>query len=283
MRNILFTFALILLPLSLVAQEGNREFPKYTSTYVNDFADFLPADTRSRITEKMYDLRTEHGIEMTVATFSSRHDYGDHGSLERFATGLFNQWGVGNADRNDGILLLVLHKDREMRIELGAGYGREYDWAAQQVIDDFILPSFRKDEYAVGIEAGVNATIREIALVKAEGGEPAKEGMDLVAWAISAGFFVFMVLLMFRRTIGDMIASLYACPNCSGRGLRRTRQVIKAATETLPGKGILTTKCNFCDFRDDSDYTISPTKSHNSSSSSFGGGSSSGGGASGRW
>ena len=282
MRNILFTFALILLPLSLLAQEGNREFPKYTSTYINDFADLLPADTRSRITDKMYDLRTEHGIEMTVATFSSRHDYGDHGSLERFATGLFNQWGVGNADRNDGILLLVLHKDREMRIELGSGYGRDFDWAAQNVIDDFILPEFRNDNYAVGIEAGVNAAIREIALVKAEGGEPAQEGSDYVSWSITGVFLAFMGMLMQRQRIGDGLVRLKRCPKCGQRNLHRTREILEVADKTKTGQGILSTGCSNCDHRIDKQYTIAKVTT-GEASATFGGGSSSGGGASGRW
>ena len=78
------------------------------------------------------------------------------------ATGLFNAWGIGDAQRNDGVLILIARYDREMRIEIGRGYGSEWNARMQRVIDTAFLSAFRQDEYQQGIENGVDATILEL-------------------------------------------------------------------------------------------------------------------------
>ena len=47
-----------------------------------------------------------------MVTIGSRRDYGEFDTIESFATGLFNAWGVGSAARNDGIMVLVANVDR---------------------------------------------------------------------------------------------------------------------------------------------------------------------------
>jgi len=284
MRNAALALIFMLLPFSLAAQEGNRDFPEYTSTLINDFADLIPQATENRIIASLEQLLADKGVEMTLVTLRTRNDFGPHGSLERFATGLFNNWGVGDADRDDGILVLVLRDDREMRIELGAGYGRDFDWAAQQVIDEQMLPRFRDGDYALGIEAGVNATIRNIAMPKAEGHAPVSRGIssDSMGRIIFWTFLIGIGALLARTFIGDALARLKPCPNCGRRTLRRSRETLQAASKAAAGRGLRTTRCSNCDYRDETSYSISRVSSK-SSSGSFGGGSSSGGGASGKW
>ena len=101
-----------------------QTYPDYSEIYVNDFADLLTNEQESNIRADLNELRTETGIEFTVVTIETMGDYGYSGAIEPFATGLFNQWGVGDADRNDGVMMLVSRYDREMRIEVGSGYGR---------------------------------------------------------------------------------------------------------------------------------------------------------------
>ncbi len=71
-------------------------------------------------------------------------------SIESFATHLFNRWGIGDRATNRGIMLVVARSDRKVRLELGAGYDSSYDKRAKGVIDEFILPSFKKDNYEAG-------------------------------------------------------------------------------------------------------------------------------------
>jgi len=284
---ILSLFLMAALPLGTTAQQADpdRSLPTYQSTTLNDFAALLTPEAAKRVDDALVALKQEHGVEMTVVTLQSRADFGDWASMERFATALFNDWGVGHAQRNDGIMVLVLRQDREMRIELGRGYDRDWDWVAQKVIDEFFLPRFREDAYSVGIEAGVNATIREIALPLAQGRAP--EGPSFVDRFLNViifgAFGMFFVVALMGRKIMDFLARFSRCPNCGARGsLRRRRKILHSATRAASGQGERITRCTNCDYEDHRTYII-PRRTSSSSSGSFGGGSSSGGGASGRW
>ncbi|MEO1312537.1 MAG: TPM domain-containing protein [Pseudomonadota bacterium] len=141
--------------------DGAR-WPGYVGVYVNDYANLLSPEAEFRIRDKLTRVYDGTGVEMTVLTIAQRSDYGFDGTNEAFATALFNDWGIGDADRNDGVLVLVSRLDREMRIELGSGYGSGYNRAMQVVIDDYFLPHFRRDAYEWGIEQGVDETVRAL-------------------------------------------------------------------------------------------------------------------------
>ncbi|MCK0097238.1 TPM domain-containing protein [Yoonia sp. F2084L] len=138
-------------------------FPEDLDFYVNDYADLLTDGQEQDLRAILDELYTERGIEFTVLTISRMSDYGHTGSIESFATDVFNAWGIGDAERNDGLLLLVSHLDRELRIEVGAGYGTTLNDPMGRVIDTKIVPNFRLDEYADGIRAGVEEVIYQVA------------------------------------------------------------------------------------------------------------------------
>lgn len=149
-------------PDSELSNPDGGTLPGYAEVYVNDYQDLLDAAAETRIRDKLIGLYDRTGIEMSVLTIQNMGQYGHSGAIEPFATALFNAWGIGNAKRNDGVLILIARFDREMRIELGAGYARSYDARMQRVIDDAFLPAFRDDAYQAGIERGVDEVIREI-------------------------------------------------------------------------------------------------------------------------
>lgn len=264
---------------------AGQELPGYTSTTINDFADLLPQDMADRLSSDLQTLREETGIEMTVVTISSRATYGDNTSIESFATRLFNQWGVGDTDRNDGILVLVSPGDREMRVELGSGWDPIWDDRAKNVIDFHFLPYFRDAEYARGIDAGVTELIRRFSpgYVPVAGDDAPSGGGggndNWIFWIMAPVFALFI----FGRRLLDQFVRLKRCPNCGARRLSREREIVRKATKAEQGQQDVTTRCANCDYRNVYHRPISYRSSSTSSSGSFGGGSSSGGGASGRW
>lgn len=161
MRNLrLVVGLLVLLPFASLAPA--QQYPDYTELFVNDFADLLPPEDEARIRGKLMELREKKGIEFTVVTIDSMRDFGHDGPIEPFATGLFNYWGVGDASRNDGVMMLVAVNDRWMRIEVGAGYGTTKNVPMDNIIDTQITPRFKKSDFVGGIEAGVDAVIKDI-------------------------------------------------------------------------------------------------------------------------
>ena len=140
-----------------------QTYPLDRDPYVNDYADLLSDAQEIELRRKLVDLRKFRDIEMTVLTISRRSDYGQAVSNEVFATNLFNNWGIGDRNRNDGVLFLVSRFDRDMRIEVGLGYGNHKNEPLQRIIDKVVLPDFRRDNYGSGITDGVDHTISGIA------------------------------------------------------------------------------------------------------------------------
>ncbi|MHC0054973.1 TPM domain-containing protein [Actibacterium sp. D379-3] len=277
----------LLLALLLAGPLRADPYPAHQTLLVNDYADLLPPEDEARVTRMLQELRRDTGIEATLLTIETRANYDPAPSIESFATGLFNHWGIGDATRNDGLLILVARRDREMRIELGAGYGPGYDRVAREVIEDYFVPNFRDDRYARGIEVGTDAALRQIAYPFANGQPaPAPSLHDRINGALNVliplGMLATFAAIAFRRRIGDLGQRLRTCPSCGRRGLRRSRQVTRAATPATPGSGTRTTRCPQCGYEDHAPYPIA-RRASSGSGGSFGGGRSSGGGASGRW
>lgn len=276
---------LVFVPLAAIAQT----LPDPLSDTVSDYATILSPAEGDRIADALREGRAETGVHVVVVTMESIADHGGSGQrIEDYAKALFNQWGVGDGERDDGILILVARTDREMRIALGAGYPVIWDNAAQRVIDRHMLPAFREDRYGEGIEAGVAATYDLIAKPFTAGQEPAapsgltwieEYGPIAIFVAMAAG----MIALFKRQALGDLMMRTRQCPQCGQRGLSRQRETqVKPTTETA-GRGVAHTRCFHCGYRDSETYTISRISKDDSSSGGFGGGSSSGGGATGRW
>ncbi len=149
---------LFFMPIAAAAQN----FPDYEEIYVNDFAGLLSDSAKKISREKLRTFTRDTGIEFTVVTIRSMSDYGYSGEIEPFATGLFNTWGVGDANRNDGVMMLVAKDDRKMRLEVGSGYGTSKNAAMQRIVDDVILPEFRSNRFGAGIVRGIDAVIEDL-------------------------------------------------------------------------------------------------------------------------
>jgi uncharacterized protein len=154
--------ATALLALCFAQTLAAQTFPTADDLFVNDYADLLDVQQEEDLRATLQELRDERDIEFTVLTISRMSDYGHDGAIEPFATSLFNTWGIGNADRNDGVLLLVVRFDRELRIEVGSGYGTVLNGPMQRIINKQIVPYFKLDAYPEGIKAGVDEVIFQI-------------------------------------------------------------------------------------------------------------------------
>lgn len=280
-----------------------QDLPQWVSPTVNDFAGMLTAADARALDRELTLLREETGVEGTVVTLPDRAGHGGQDGLDPFATRLFNHWGVGGADRNDGFMLLVLKNDREVRIELGRGYSPEADIRAQDIVRNVILPQMRVENPSDGIRDGTEAVIAEIARPDAAGQVIAarsgnRTGQTVVGILVAL-FFGFVGTMIIRNLLRRN-----RCPRCGHRGLERSAAPIE---EPLPDGGhrvsqqTLTRRCPSCGWNDSralptrdilvygpTGRMMSRDRNHRfrgqaAGSSGFGGGSSGGGGASGRW
>lgn len=85
--------------------------------------------------------------------------------MEDLTLASVNAWGVGDAERNDGLAIFAFMAERKLRIEVGLGLEDVVtNEDAARIIREKIAPAFRKAEYAEGLHAAVDELAR---LVKA--------------------------------------------------------------------------------------------------------------------
>lgn len=142
--------------LTLVVLAGGQLFaaalPALTGRVV-DQADIIDAGTEAAIVEKLRAHEAQSSDQVVVATIDSLEGE----VLEEYANRLFREWGLGQAEQNNGVLLLVAKNDRKIRIEVGYGLeGTLTDLHAKLIIDNTIVPAFRAGDFAGGIAAGVD-------------------------------------------------------------------------------------------------------------------------------
>lgn len=157
---------LIALYIALVISNSvyaQNNYPSPIDSSINDFANLLTTEDAGAIRILLGELQQNGSITAVVATIHSFKDYSTSDeTFEAFATNLFNTWEIGDKAQNRGVLLLVAVTDRKVRIEVGAGYGSSVDAQMQEVINEHILPSFRRNEYSRGIHRGVRAIVGEL-------------------------------------------------------------------------------------------------------------------------
>lgn len=178
--------------LDVNAADVATRFPAPDAGYVTDRGNLLTKDAEERIEQWLWDVEERTGVEIAVVTIDSILDHPDGGrTIEAFARGLFDEWGIGNLPANDGVLLLVAVRDRKARIELGAGHGLRRDADAAAIMDGVIVPRFRRDAYEQGIVDGVKALMREFAGVRIGFNWPLLIGVLLIPILIAIAVSLF--------------------------------------------------------------------------------------------
>ena len=85
--------------------------------YVVDNANMLDNSTKSDILNKGKELEENTGAQFVVVTINSL----DGQDIESYSNDLFNSWGIGSKDNNNGVLLVVAKNDHKYRLEIGSG------------------------------------------------------------------------------------------------------------------------------------------------------------------
>jgi uncharacterized protein len=131
------------------------DFPALTSRMV-DQANVMSAASRSAVEVKSQDVEGKSGIQLVVATVKSLQG----SDIETYANQLFRFWKLGQAKKNNGVLLLVAPAEHKVRIEVGYGLeGTLTDALSSVIISSVIVPRFKANDYSGGIERGVDAVI----------------------------------------------------------------------------------------------------------------------------
>jgi len=151
--------AALLLLIGFVAPAlAEPPIPALTGRVV-DQAGILDRATVDAITNQLAGLESSTGIQLVVVTLPDLKGF----VIEDWGLALGRGWGIGQAGKNNGLLLIVAPNDRELRIEVGYGLeGQIPDATANSIIQQEIIPAFKRGDMNGGVRAGVDAILKAL-------------------------------------------------------------------------------------------------------------------------
>ena len=168
-RTLLLVWLIWAYPAGLLAV--SPPLPDQPAQYVVDLGGVLDAGARARLNGLLKDLEAKTTSQVVVLTVNSLEGE----PIESFSHQTAVKWGLGQKGKDNGVLLIVAVKDRKYRLEVG--YGLEAvlpDSLVGSLGRQFLVPNFRRGDFAGGIVAAVT----EIAAIVSGGkaGGPGAEG-----------------------------------------------------------------------------------------------------------
>jgi len=149
-NKLLFAFLTIFI---FVGSAMALDVPQYRGR-VNDFAGILAPDQVRNLEKKLEQYEKETSNQIAILTITSLEE----DSLEDFSIRVVENWKIGHKGKDNGVLILVVFKDRKMRIEVGRGLeGSLTDLTAGRIVTDVMAPAFKQKDYNKGINDAIDA------------------------------------------------------------------------------------------------------------------------------
>lgn len=194
-RSVVIFLILLLLALACPAALRALAVPQLKGR-VNDYANILSASEIARLEAKLRQFEQTDSTQVVVLTIPSLE--GD--DLEEYSIRVAEAWKIGWKGLDNGVILLISHAEKKLRIEVGRGLeGKLTDLVSGRIIRSVIVPYFRQGDFDGGVEAGTTAIIGAVrgefkASDRGRSGG-AKEGKRSGSSMFTLGIFLIIVLL----------------------------------------------------------------------------------------
>lgn len=198
--------ALALAALCLAGLDHAVAQPRFPalSGRVVDEAGLLSVADEQELTQSLAELEQRATDQLVVYTARSLQGY----PIEDFGYQLGRYWQLGQREKNNGVILIVAPNERKVRIEVGRGLEPQLtDAMASLIVQNAILPAFRRGDFPAGIKAGVR-DIRDVLLGDAAAVETrarrtqsrdAPAGEEIVSLIIIGLLILFVLWVFFRQ------------------------------------------------------------------------------------
>lgn len=126
---------------------------------VTDGAKLLAAAQREELAHDLAGIEARTRAQVVVATVPTLGGR----DIALFARELGARWSVGDAQRNDGVVVLLAPNEQLVRIAVGSGLEKTLtDEVCQRIINEVMLPEFREGRLYEGLSKGVAALNAEL-------------------------------------------------------------------------------------------------------------------------
>lgn len=198
--NIMFLISFFIgIKDTLAIVQPTKEF------YVNDYANILSGETENFIIENGVELNNKTGVQIVVVTIKSL----DGKTIEDYAYELFNNYEIGDSNKNNGVLILLSIDEREFRVVVGTGIENYFtEDKIGDIQDDYMVPYFKKDEFDKGMLNGYKAFYQEVSDYYdiSTDIKPSKRSSSPIENAVSY-IFIFKLVLSFIILCIDVSSS----------------------------------------------------------------------------
>lgn len=133
--------------------QPTREF------YVNDYAGVLPGGVAAELVQKGEALYAATGAQVVLVTLKSLEGR----PLEEVSIDIARDWGIGDKQKRNGVLILFAQEDRKIRVEIGLGLeGDLPDGKTGRMQDEYMIPYLKNNQFEEGLRSGYLAFVNEI-------------------------------------------------------------------------------------------------------------------------
>jgi len=146
---------------STATKKNHLHVSERPNKWINDFENILSVSQELTLDSLVRSFERSSSIEIMVITLDSTYTTGDN--FDKFVLDIHNRWGVGKKESNNGIVIGVSSGLRKIRISNGYGIEKRMpDEETKKIIEELIIPEFKKSNYFEGIKKGVHALIAKL-------------------------------------------------------------------------------------------------------------------------
>lgn len=165
-QRILLILGILYTPWFLFAQSSSlqplpeklTDIPSKPSParFINDFANMLTMEEERLLEYKLRNYEDSTSTQLVIVAVYSLNGY----NLEEYAIQIAREWGIGQREKDNGLLILISKSEHKIRLEIGYGLeGVVSDIMAGRIITNYLQPNFRKGAYYKGLDEATDTII----------------------------------------------------------------------------------------------------------------------------
>lgn len=229
MKKTIAVILLFICTLSLSISAVELDIPNPTEyKYINDYSGVVDEDYKREIISIGKELEDKTGAQATIVIINST----DNIDIETYSNKLFRAWGIGQSNKDNGLLILLAIQDRNWRIEVGRGLeGAIPDVLSNKVMTSLAMPSFTEGNYGEGllkayskfsdyIAEEYNVTLEKSLNISLPTNEQSNSNRNLNG-GIIGGIFIFLFIsdILFNRgRVSRTLLNILFISNFHNRG-----------------------------------------------------------------
>ena len=187
-------FVAILSSIILPMKVGAMDIPSAPSLDkpIVDNANILKSDGIELLSKKINDSRTKKDYQIAILTIPKLED---NEYIEGYALKVARKWGIGDSEKDNGVLIVVSVKDRKIRIEVGRGTEAYLtDAEAGRIIRNVISPEFKRSNYVSGLSKAIESIAAQVES-RTDPNEKSDKNNDIIT-CIAIFAFIFLPIII---------------------------------------------------------------------------------------